>query len=251
VVVGESPVRPKPRQALDGSVLVRIQVLRPSGLRTFRGSSDPLEALGERGRLGGHWRKRRYPPRAGASNGGSSPRETSGAHRSGEQERRVVRRTSPFTASEKSRSNVPNRGLHDYRVASDAGLYDGQRQPQYTVATQGNIFIRMGFGKAVVPDYLLPVHQIYLRGGSACKDEQARRAKGAPNPPPRLGAGARHLPARIAPGCFVPGDFRQGPDSSGARTSTPRIRLSVDGIHPVLPYHCQGKPVEGEPRWES
>jgi hypothetical protein len=54
-----------------------------------------------------------------------------------------------------------------------------------------------------------------------------------------------------APGCFVPGGFRRGPDASGARISTPRIRHSVDGIHPILPYHCQGKPMEGEPRWES
>jgi hypothetical protein len=36
----------------------------------------------------------------------------------------------------------------------------------------------------------------------------------------------------------VPGDFLRRRDASGARISTPRIHLSVDGIHPVLPYYC-------------
>jgi hypothetical protein len=33
----------------------------------------------------------------------------------------------------------------------------------------------------------------------------------------------RGTPARIAPGCLVPGDFSRHPDASGARISTPRI----------------------------
>jgi len=81
-------------------------------------------------------------------------------------------------------------------------------------------------------------HNIQSQRKGTYSLEQTRRANGAPNPPPRSGASARHLPARIEPGCFVTGDFSRRPDASVAMISTPRTQLSVDGIDPILPYHC-------------